>query len=195
MLYPVASWETVQKVEGDWTLSFDPDWGMDKTLTLKSLGSWSEHSDPLVKYYSGTGVYRTTFDFPESGVSKRDALYYLDLGQVEVVAHVTLNGKDCGTTWKPPHRVDITHALQPGRNELRVEVANTWVNRMVGDEHLPLDTDWKNFETLLAWPDWFKEGKKRPAGRYTFTSARHYKADSPLPASGLLGPVRILSRK
>jgi hypothetical protein len=76
---------------------------------------------------------------------------------------------------------------------LQVEVANTWANRMIGDEHLPLDADWKDWEILLEWPDWFKEGKKRPTGRYTFTSARHYTKDCTLQPAGLLGPVRILS--
>ena len=79
------------------------------------------------------------------------------------MARVTLNGKDCGITWKPPYRVDISHALRPGQNKLEIEVVNTWVNRMIGDEQLPLDAEWKDWETLVEWPDWFKEG--RPALR------------------------------
>ena len=35
-------------------------------------------------------------------------------------------------------------------------------------------------------------GHSSPAGRYTFTTARHYGKESPLMPSGLLGPVRIL---
>ena len=190
---PFGSWETIQEIAGDWELGFDPNWGTTKTLTLHALGSWSEQSDPLVKYYSGTGTYRTSFDLAGSNVLTKNRRLCLDLGQVEVVARVTLNGKDCGITWKPPYRVDITHALEPGRNTLQVEVANTWANRMIGDEHLPLDADWKDWEVLLEWPAWFKEGKKSPSGRYTFTSARHYTKDCTLTPAGLLGPVRILS--
>ena len=47
--------------------------------------------------------------------------------------------------------------------------------------------------TLVDWPDWFKAGRPSSAGRYTFTTARHYTKESPLMPSGLLGPVRILS--
>jgi hypothetical protein len=104
---------------------------------------------------------------------------------------VRLNGTDCGIAWKPPYRVDITRAVRPGKNELEIDVVNLWINRMIGDEQLPDDCRWLDFETLAEWPDWFKAGTPRPSGRYTFTSCKHYKKDSPLSPSGLLGPVRL----
>jgi len=72
-------------------------------------------------------------------------------------------------------------------------VVNLWINRLIGDEQLPLDGEWENFETLMKWPEWFKSGQKRSSGRYTFTTCRHYKKDSPLVPSGLLGPVRVMA--
>ena len=117
---------------------------------------------------------------------------HLDLGGVEVVARVRLNGQNCGIAWKPPFTVDIRLAVREGDNELEVDVANTWVNRMIGDEHLPLDASWKNWETLDGWPDWFLQGHPSSTGRYTFTTARHYTRESQLQSSGLLGPVRML---
>jgi hypothetical protein len=188
---PFAAWKTVAEIGGDWSLRFDPEWGTKDKLTFNRLQSWSEHSDPQVKYYSGTATYRTTFDFPADAAY--GARLGLDLGSVEVVARVTLNGKDCGIAWKPPYRVDVTHALQPGTNELEIQVANTWVNRMIGDEQLPLDAKWKNWTTLSVWPDWFKEGARSPTGRYTFTTTRHYQKDSSLHPAGLLGPLRIVA--
>jgi len=110
-----------------------------------------------------------------------------------VMAKVRLNGKECGIAWKPPYRVDISRAARAGDNSLEIAVVNLWVNRLIGDEQLPLDGNWKDFETLLEWPEWFKNGTPRPSGRYTFTSARHYKKDSPLFPSGLLGPVTLQS--
>jgi len=108
-----------------------------------------------------------------------------------VIARVILNGKDCGVAWKPPYRVDVSGALRAGENQLRIEVANTWVNRLIGDEQLPLDSKWKDWETLVEWPDWFRQQTKRPTERHTLTSARHYNKDTPLMPSGLLGPVTI----
>jgi len=111
------------------------------------------------------------------------------------MARVKLNGEDCGITWKPPYRVDINKAIKTGINKLEIEVVNTWVNRMIGDEQLPPDAEWKDWETLVEWPGWFQEGEESPTGRYSFTTARHYQKDSPLMPAGLLGPVKIMSGK
>lgn len=183
--------ETVRTIEGKWTLEFDPDWGTDQTQQWDELISWTESMHPLIKYYSGTASYRHTFEF--DGDSKET--YFLDLGQVEVIARVTLNGKDVGIAWKPPYRLDISSALKKGMNDLQVDVVNTWNNRLVGDEQLPLDSKWESPEVLLEWPEWFPNTSKRTSGRYTMTTNRHYNNESPLQPSGLLGPVNIKKLK
>ena len=181
--------KSVQELAGPWQVSFDPKWGGPKeAVTFEKLTDWSTHTDPRIHYYSGTATYRTSFQFKIQNLKFK---IFLDLGGVEVMARVRLNGKDCGVAWKPPYRVDITDAVRAGANELEIDVVNLWINRMIGDEQLPLDSNWKDFETLLEWPDWFKAGKPRPSGRYTFTSCRHYQKDSPLVPSGLLGPVTV----
>ncbi len=196
---PFLEWKEVQEIQGAWELTFNKDWGPEDKQTFPELKSWSESSNELVKYYSGTAKYFkefTTSDATFSALKKNAAKQIcLDLGKVEVMAKVKLNGTDCGIVWKPPYRVNISEALKPGTNKLEIEVVNTWVNRMIGDEQLPLDAEWKDWETLVEWPKWFKEGEKSPTGRYTFTTARHYQKDSPLMSSGLLGPIRILNGK
>jgi hypothetical protein len=192
---PFAEWKPVQQIEGGWSLRFDPDWGTKETLKLDQLTSWSEHPDPLVKYYSGTATYQKTFELADAALAAGKTPLRLDLGEVEVVARVRLNGRDCGIAWKPPYQVDISGALRPGTNTLEIDVANTWNNRLIGDEQLPLDSKWKDPEILLEWPEWFKQGSPRPSGRFTFTTNRHYKKTSPLQPAGLLGPMRILSAR
>jgi len=76
-------------------------------------------------------------------------------------------GKLLGILWKPPFRVDITAAVRPGKNTLRVKVTNLWPNRLIGDQKLP------------------------EKDRFTWTTFNPYKADSPLLDSGLLGPVTV----
>lgn len=177
-------------VAGPWQVSFDPKWGgPDQPVVWTELTDWSRHSDPRIHYYSGTATYRTTFELPT--LADRDSSLVLDLGAVEVMARVRVNGQDCGVAWKPPYRVDLSAATRPGRNELEISVVNLWINRLIGDEQLPLDGDWKDLETLLQWPAWFTTRNRRPSGRYTFTSCRHYQKDSPLVSSGLLGPVKL----
>jgi hypothetical protein len=182
-----ANHRVVQEIRGPWVVRFDPKWGGPKeTVTFATLGDWSKHPEPGIKYYSGTATYSGKFE-----ISDLRSQILLDLGLVEVMARVRVNGRDCGVTWKPPYRVDISRAVRAGENSLEIDVVNLWINRMIGDEHLPLDGNWKDFETLLEWPEWFRTGGSRPSGRYTFTTARHYTKDSPLAPSGLLGPVTL----
>ena len=108
-----------------------------------------------------------------------------------MIAEVKLNGKDLGILWKPPFRVEVTGALKPGENTLEVKVVNLWVNRQIGDEQLPEDSDRKPDGTLKSWPQWVQEGKPSPTGRYTFTSWRLWKKNDALLESGLLGPVTL----
>jgi hypothetical protein len=107
------------------------------------------------------------------------------------MAEVKLNGRDLGILWKPPFRVDVTDALKPGENQLEVKVVNLWINRLIGDEALPEDSQRNADGTLKAWPQWVNEGKPSPAGRFTFTSWRLWKKNDTLVPSGLLGPVTI----
>ena len=121
----------------------------------------------------------------------KDSRIYLDLGKVQVMAQVGLNGKDLGLLWKPPYRVEITDALKAGDNNVEIRVTNLWVNRMIGDEDLPEDSDRNPDGTLKAWPQWVLDGKPSPTGRFTFTSWRLWKRGEPLVDSGLLGPVTL----
>jgi hypothetical protein len=49
----------------------------------------------------------------------------LDLGKVNVMATVTLNGTEFKTLWMPPFELDVTKALKAGQNRLRVQVVST----------------------------------------------------------------------
>ena len=132
------------------------------------MGDWAKRPEEGLKYYSGTAVYRKTFDLGAealAALNKKERLR-LDLGTVDYLAHVRLNGKDLGIVWTAPWRVDISDAVKATGNELEIEVVNTWVNRLVGDAHLPAEK------------------------RFTKTNIG-YPANHPLMPSGLLGPVTL----
>jgi hypothetical protein len=189
------------ELSGPWELRFPRGWGAPERVTLGKLISWTRHPDAGVKYFSGTATYIKSFQIPDNtlGANRRQ---YLDLGRVEVIAAVKLNGKPLGIVWKPPFRVDVTHALKAGPNELEIQVVNLWPNRLIGDEHLPEDRQWGppyhwapnawGGEPLVRWPQWLLDGKPSPTGRFTFATWRFWTKDSPLLESGLLGPVRLL---
>ena len=111
---------------------------------------------------------------------------FLDLGEVNNMARIRLNGKDIGTVWTAPWKVDISEAIRGQENKLEIEVSNLWPNRLIGDEQLP-DDEIKNGQ----WPQWLLNNKSRTSGRYSFTTFKHYNKDSPLIRSGLIGPVTI----
>jgi hypothetical protein len=153
-----------------WTVTFDSKkGGPAKPVVFDQLKDWSKESDPAIKYYSGTAVYTTTFEFNDENIAKINAFIYADT--VANIAEVYVNDKSCGVMWTPPYRVDITKALRPGKNELKIEVTNTWFNRLKGDLLLPE-----------------KE-------RVTQTNAPFWAKDKPLLPAGLLGPVTIVREK
>ncbi len=92
-------------------------------MTLEKFIAWSQHSDPGVKYFSGTATYTKTLSVPAELLGPNRRLL-LDLGRVQVIAQVTLNGQDLGMLWKPPFRLDLTAAAKPGDNALEVRVVN-----------------------------------------------------------------------
>ena len=93
----------------------------------------------------------------------------------------------------------VSGNLKDGENIVRVEVANLWVNRVIGDQEFPDDSEWTTQTGSTARgmglsriPYWVKEGKDSPTGRKAFVSWKweHLKGKDPVP-SGLIGPVHI----
>jgi hypothetical protein len=173
MVESVPTSEKGQTIAGPWEVHFAPGWGAPASTTLQKLISWTEVEDPGVKHFSGIAAYHNEFDVNASQIepSKR---FILDLGKVRFVAEVYVNGQSQGILWKPPFQVDITEAVKDGRNQLVVEVANTWSNRLVGDAQSPDGPKFcrTNIEKSLTWEMPWK--------------------DTPLLDSGLLGPVRLI---
>lgn len=147
-----------------WKISFPKDRGAPESITMESLADWTQHSDPGVKYFSGTAEYHNTFTLTESSKSP----VILDLGTVREVAVVRVNGKEAGNLWKEPYQIDISAFTKAGENQIEISVTNTWNNRLVGDSGL------------------------KPEDRITRTNLAHkFNPKSPLLSSGLLGPVVI----
>ncbi len=180
-------------IAGPWTVTFPTNLGAPSQITLTNLISWSEHSDPGVRFFSGAATYKTSFRI--AAANERDLRLYLNLGEVAVMARPKLNGHDLGILWKPPFEAEITSFLREGENALEVEVVNLWPNRMIGDEQLPEESKRKPNGTLEEWPEWLLKGQPSPTGRFSFTTWRLWKKDSVLQSSGLLGPVTVTAAR
>ncbi len=186
----VADLPAPVEVGGPWEVRLDPNLGAPEVAAFDRLISWTARPEPGIKYFSGPATYRKTLEVPRAMRSGHRRVF-LDLGRVEVMARVKLNGKDLGVLWKPPFRLDITEAAKSGENRLEVRVINLWPNRLIGDEQLPQDSDRNADGSLKSWPPWLQAGQPSPAGRIAFTTWRLWKkTDAPL-ESGLLGPVSL----
>jgi hypothetical protein len=206
-----------REVAGPWRVTFPPKLGAPAEVTLPRLVSLHRHDEPGVKYFSGTATYHNAFDVPDGSTAGTRRIV-LDLGRVEVLAEVLVNGRNLGIVWKAPYRLDITSAVRPGTNTLELRVTNLWPNRLIGDEQLPEEyaygpanapatgaaggtaagptggSSQGTQNAIRAVPAWFIEGKPKPPGqRVTFTTWKHHRKDAPLLASGLLGPVRLMA--
>ncbi|WP_243751677.1 glycosyl hydrolase [Niastella caeni] len=157
---------TVDSIRNAWNVTFDSTkGGPAQPVVFEQLNDWSTDNNNAIKYYSGTAVYTTTFE--NKNAPAAGGRVWLDAGSVANLAEVFVNGISCGVMWTPPYRLDITKALRPGKNELRIEVTNTWCNRLKGDLALPQQE------------------------RITWTTAPLWLKDKPLLPAGLLGPVTL----
>jgi hypothetical protein len=104
-----------------------------------------------------------------------DGSVLLDLGNVESLAEVLVNGRNLGVFWKPPFVVDITGAARLGTNTLEVRVTNAWLNRLIGDK---------------KYPKGFPDGGSLQFKPFLAADMSNRLGDQLVPA-GLIGPVRI----
>ena len=178
---------------GPWQVSLDSPVDQKHSLSLPGLINLTSHTDPAVKYFSGTATYSQKFEIPAL-----KSPVHLDLGQVHDLARVTVNDRDLGVLWQPPFIIDISSALKTGENHLEIAVTNTWHNRLVGDEQFPADFEWgedraEKGHAMKAYPEWFLKNQPRPEqGRKAFVTWYYHRKDTPLIPAGLIGPVTLV---
>lgn len=189
------------EIKTPWTVAFPKNSGAPSQIILPDLISLHHHAENGVKYFSGTASYTNQFFIPKNSITGKN--WFIDLGEVNVIAEIFINGKSLGILWKRPYQTEVTNAIAEGENSLLVNVTNLWTNRLIGDEQLP-DPD--KFTPgggnsgipgitgggIEKLPDWYIQGKIKPNdGRIAFTTWKHYTRNSPLTESGLIGPVTI----
>ncbi len=157
--------EFITDLKGSWNVVFDATQrGPEEPVVFKTLADWTSSEDERIKHYSGTAFYNNTFQIDQLTENKKISI---DLGKLTAMAKVMINGKYAGGVWTAPYRLDITNFVKEGENELKIEVVNTWVNRIIGDMKLPENE------------------------RKIWMPINPYNAESSLQPSGLLGPVSI----
>jgi hypothetical protein len=152
-----------------WRLSFTPGWGAPADAVLASPVSWTEIPgfSAEAKAYCGTVKYESGFTLDDEAALEQ---LVLDLGRVETIAKVIVNGREVKTLWCEPYRCDISKFVQRGVNRITLEVVNTWRNRVIYD----LGQNEENRKTWILYRPGFNP-----------------KPDDPLIPAGVIGPVGI----
>jgi hypothetical protein len=162
-------------VGGPWLVRFADHLPEPRMLRLSALDSWTAQHDPAIRFYSGVATYSTMLDLPPPPPG---AMLWLDLGRVESLAVLRINGREVGRGFQPPFRFDATAHLKAGRNLVEIDVANCWRNRLIGDYGRP-----ENERVSFVVPLLRKDKEWLPGGPGV----------EPDPA-GLFGPVRLVTR-
>ncbi len=149
-----------------WQIQFDKKYGgPEEKVKIDSLKSWSQFSNPAIRYYSGTAIYSNTFQWKQHTTGSYATL---EIDSLFNIASVKVNGIDCGTIWTYPYSVLIPgNTLNEGTNTIEIEVVNSWHNRLIGDELLPKEN------------------------RLTWTTAPYRLKGKPLLPAGITGTVRL----
>jgi len=150
------------RTTGKWKVIFP---AITKTIVRDSLFDWSKESDNLIKYFSGTAIYQSTFVWKENSQHKQ---VYIQLGKVAEMATVIINGVNCGTAWTSPYQVEITGAVKKGMNTIEIDVVNTWANAINGSD------------------------KGMPPFPGIKTNAKYRMPEDKLLEAGLLGPISFM---
>jgi hypothetical protein len=123
---------------------------------------------PDYQHFAGTLVYRKTIQHHEDA-SGSDALResLLDLGLVEGVSEVFVNGKSAGVRYFGRRIYDLSDLLHEGDNALEIRVTTTLGNYL---------------KTL-----------SREENPTTWIYVNHPRRDQPLQPQGLVGPVKLFT--
>ena len=153
-----------QEATGEWNVTFESAFKTPSPVRMATLDNLSDNANDSIRYFSGTATYTTSVSLDRAGHGEH---MFMAFDNVGTMAKVYINGKYAGGVWTAPYRLDVTDFVKNGRNDVKVEVVNTWVNRIVGDMNLP------------------------ESERETYLFVNHLNAKTSLPPSGIIGKVKF----
>ena len=153
---------TRQDIDTSWRIHFH---NSGVRISSDQLFDWTASPRKEIKYYSGSATYEAVFEqkpLPDRHI-------WLELNGVHDIAHVYIDGNDCGIVWTAPYRLEISKALsRKKKHQIRIVVTNTWANALTGSDkgEAPFDGIW--------------------------TNARYRRKGERLLSAGLTGPLTII---
>jgi hypothetical protein len=178
----LVSGNTIVDLGGDWALDLN---GKQVTTPLKS---WEELGTPS---FAGPATYRKQFTVSAAPAGKR---LFLEITDVHDYARVKVNGKELeGHAWQP-YRWDVTSAVKPGANDLEVEVRATAGGRGGGGGGAAPAAATPGAAGGRGGRGQAAPGTPAVVVPPSAGNSARGRGSAPPPASGLLGPVRLVAR-
>ena len=186
----VSSRPCLMDISTGWTVTFFTGKNApDAPRQFPMLMGWNTSTDEKLKYFAGRGMYEKRVD-----LSNVTDPCELDLGDVRELANVWVDGEFLGCLWEAPYRVALPASALGKAVTVRVEVVNTWPNRLIGDA-IARKKGAAEPKGKSGVPQWVLDDKPDSGtGIYTWMNwMKGWTADDEPRPAGLLGPVRILS--
>ncbi|NLO02936.1 MAG: hypothetical protein GX126_11585 [Bacteroidales bacterium] len=98
--------------------------------------------DPLTKEFAGEVIYKTTIDLDHKDYK------YMDLGRVEGITELSVNGVKKGTKWYGDHLYEVSGSLKAGENFLEIKLTTILGNYM---KSLPDNIVARQFTSNQSW--------------------------------------------
>ena len=178
---PAVALHTVAELSGPWQVAFQSDRGAPPTATFPQLADFRDNPDPGIRYFSGIATYAKDVQLSTQAIG--GGKIWLDLGQVDDLAEVWVNGKLGRHSVEAPlqggHHKPHTTGLEPHRNQGRQSLGQPPHRRRTTGRH--------EEDHIYA-----ADGKIAPGIPRPRSASMPYKPDAPLRPSGLIGPVTIV---
>ena len=176
----------------DWKVCFPVGSKAPAEIRMDVLASLHKHETSISDIFSGKATYKKTFILTKKDLKSYSKIM-LDLGRVENIAEISVNGENPVLVWKAPYRIDITSVVKAGENSITIDVTNLYPNRIIGDEYLSERYEYDEYGRIVKLPFWYvNQQADSNRERVLFIPWKYYKKTDPLLEAGLLGPVRIV---
>ncbi len=168
-LTSTGKWKADTNIDTAWTVVAVEGYPINENAELvhtAPLGSWEPR---FGRYFSGEVVYEATVHVADAASELA-----LDLGHVEHVAELRVNGRTIGLRAWPHYRFRLTPHLRPGENQIEIRIANTAANAFWSPQNIV---------------------ERKAEGRWNVYDDRIVQRCKPQLGGGLFGPIRWLTAK
>ncbi|MGQ8335538.1 glycosyl hydrolase [Sunxiuqinia sp. A32] len=136
--YPMPSNLTGKEISVAWHLQLNHINGEKQLLDLDSLIDLTK--DDRIRNFAGQVIYEKSINV--------DSLEFncIDLGDVQGVSELTVNGKLIGTRWYGAHVYNIKEAIKEGENKVSIKLTTVVGNYMKGLKENKVAQNWTGYQ-------------------------------------------------